>query len=293
MLDSVHRYQALFQRMEQKAILLNDVLWTSYQRMIVPVGPVSYDYAIPSGKSLNDLRRFFKECILIRAGSGFVKTPDTWHCVLCERPVDLSALSENTRSKVRRGLKNCIVRRIDTHAMEAEAWPVYSAAFTRYKNPMSMEKEQRFKREIVMAEGFEDIIHYWGVFEKQTGRLIAYSLNYLYDKAEVNYRTIIFHPDYLRLYPSYALFYEMNKYYLEEQKFSYVNDGFRSLLHETNIQDFLVTKFFFKKQPVGLKIYYRPIAGMCIAATYPARHFFGKLSRPLTALYKLEEINRR
>ena len=31
----------------------------------------------------------------------------------------------------------------------------------------------------------------------------------------------------------------MNRYYLNEQKFKYVNDGAKSMSHDTNIQTFL------------------------------------------------------
>jgi hypothetical protein len=64
---------------------------------IVPIGPVSRNYDIPSGKSLEDLLDSFKDCIIIRAGSGFVAGPDAWFSVLCEKVEDLSALSDNTR----------------------------------------------------------------------------------------------------------------------------------------------------------------------------------------------------
>ncbi|MFH1799980.1 MAG: GNAT family N-acetyltransferase, partial [Candidatus Omnitrophota bacterium] len=291
--DWIRRYSAFLQRAGQKSILIDGVLWTDYQRMIVPVGPVSCDYVMPLGKSRDDLFHFFKKCILIRAGSGFVVVPDAWYCIFNDTHIPIEKMiSKEGRSKVRQGLQNCMVRRIDMNVMEKEAWSVYSAAFKRYRNPESMETENQFKRDIMNTVEFEDIIHHWGVFEKRTGRLIAYAQNYIYEKTEVYYWTIRFDPDFLGLYPSYALFYEMNRYYLNEEKFAYVNDGFRCLLHETNIQDFLIHKMHFKKKPIGLKIHYRPFIGKCMSATYPFRRLLGKLSQPLAALYKLEEINR-
>jgi hypothetical protein len=292
MFNSVHRFQDLFQKLGRRAILLDNVLWATYRKIVVPEGPVSCDYAAASGRHRDALLKHFKECALIRAGSGFVSAPDNWYCVLCDRPVELSALSENTRSKVRRGLKNCAVRRVDATYMAGHAWPVIASAFGRYQNSQRQVSEGEFKRHMTITQEFGDIVHYWGVFENETGRLIAYAQNYLYDNVEVNYSVIKLHIDFLRLYPSYALFYQMNRYYLDEQTFSYVNDGFRGLLHETNIQEFLIRKFSFKKQPVGLKVHYRPLIGGCLSVTYPFRHLLGRLYRPLAALYKLEEINR-
>ena len=36
---------------------------------------------------------------------------------------------------------------------------------------------------------------------------------------------------------------KMNQYYLNEKKLTYVTDGARSLVHQSNIQDFLINKF--------------------------------------------------
>jgi len=292
MLNSVHRFLDLFQKLGRRAILLDNILWVIYQRMIVPEGPVSCDYVAASDRHRDVLLRHFKECALIRAGSGFVSAPDSWYCVLCDRPIELSVLSAKRRWEVKRGLKNCTVRRVDATFMARHAWPVIASALGGYQNSRPEVSEGQFRRTMTITEEFGDIIHYWGVFENETGRLIAYTQNYLYDKVEVNYCVIKFHPDFLPLYPSYALFSEMNRYYLNEQKFTYVNNGFRSLLHQTHIEEFLIKKFSFKKQPVGLKVHYRPFVGKCVSATFPFRHLLGRMNRSLAALYKLEEINR-
>ena len=84
---------------------------------------------------------------------------------------------------------------------------------------------------------FEDIIHYWGVFHDNN--LIAYSENLSFDDIEVAYSTIKFHPNFLKLYPSYALIYKMNEFYLKNKRFRYVNDGWRIIFHQSNIQSFL------------------------------------------------------
>lgn len=292
MSDYIHKYSALFKKIGQPSIILDGVLWTTYQRMIVPVGPVNFDYAKNAEDNRDKLLNVFKDCILIRAGSGFISESDAWYSVICDRFSDLDALSLKSRAQVRRGLRKCRVERIDTRFLAEHGWPVYSAAFRRYKNTRLSDNERQFKAKILQTEGFEDILHYWGVFEKQSDRFIAYAENYLYDKTEVNYWTISFHPDFLRLNLSNALLYEMNKYYLKDEGFSFVNNGFRNLLHKTGIQDYLINKFLYKKQPVGLKIHYRPVVGKCLSMTYPYRNVLGATYAPLRALYKLEEIRR-
>ncbi len=290
--DYVRRYSELFKQKQTKSIILDGILWKVYQKMVVPVGPVSIDYTKSLVECRDHLLRYFKESVLIRAGAGFIEKPTSWYAVVCDQTFDLADFSSSTRSKIRRGLKNCLVSRIDVRFMLEHAWPVFSSAFRRYNNDKLRVSKARFKQNIAITAEFGDIVHYWGVFERRTGKLIAYTKNYIYDKIEVNYWDIKFHPDFLHFYPSYALFYEMNRYYLQESKFRYVNDGFRNLLHDTNIQEYLERKFKFKKQPVGLRIEYQPFVGQCMSLTYPFRYLLGKLYQPLAALYKLEEINR-
>ena len=290
--EYLQRYAELFQRSGQKSIKRDGILWTSYQKMIVPVGVVAGDYRIASEKTREDLLRYFNKCLLIRTGSGFVSSPEDWYAVICSCAPDISRYSAKLRTKLKRGLSTFSVRRVDARFIAEQGWPVYAAAFRRYKNTRLQETEETFKRDIMVTDGFEDIVHYWGSFEKATGRLVAFSKNYIYGKVEAYYWKTLFHPEYLRLHASFVLFYEMKRYYLADEKFAYVNDGFRSLLHETNIQDYLGRYFTCRNQPVGLQIFYRPLVGKCMQATYPYRNVLGKLYRPLDALYKLEEINR-
>ena len=47
-------------------------------------------------------------------------------------------------------------------------------------------------------------------------------------------------PQYLNsTYPYYGLIFEMNRYYLDELKLVYVNDGVKSITGHSNIQTFL------------------------------------------------------
>ena len=111
-----------------------------------------------------------------------------------------------------------------------------------------------------------------------------------------NYSTIKFHPKYLRLYSSYALFYTMNYYYLNEMKFRYVNDGARNLVHKTNIQDFLITKFGFRKAYCKLHIQYNLFLKFLVMLIYPLRFVFyrfnNKFAVKITSLLVQEEIRR-
>jgi len=84
----------------------------------------------------------------------------------------------------------------------------------------------------------------------------------------------------------------MNKTYLDDYKFEYVNDGYRSLMHGTNIQDFLIRKFNFFKAGLSLRITYRPFYGALVKTIYPFRKILSGCDARLDALLELERIRR-
>lgn len=168
-----------------------------------------------------------------------------------------------------------------------QGYPVYLSAFKRYKGVEIPVTEASFKLDTMTKNSFDDIQHYWGVFYRDN--LIAYASNIIFGET-VNYSVIKFDQKYLNLYPSYALIYNMNRYYLAERGFAYVDDGFRSIYHQSNIQEYLINKFGFRKVNVKLNITYKCMIQYLLKITFPFRKTLSKTSLKLKALYALEEI---
>ncbi len=291
MFKNIKVYSEYYNELGIKTIIIDGILFREYQKMIIPVGPVKFNYQIYKEQE-RFLFKFFKNSLLVRLNYDFDKTTNqNWYSVICDMFLNLDTLSSNTRSKVKRGLKNCQIEKINSKFLLNHGYEVYLSAFKRYKDSKPIKKNEYLKNMEVSTK-YENIIDYWGVFEKKTGKLIAYSQNFIYDNIEVNYSTIKFHPDYLFLYPSYSLFFEMNKYYLEEKRFEYVNDGFKSILHETNIQSFLIEKFGFRKAYTNLYIEYKPIISFLIKALFPINNTVGLFNSKLKALFELEKIKK-
>ena len=286
------RYIEFYNRLGIKTKLLDKILWREYQRMVIPVGPIKFDYLIKKDEAQFLLSEFPK-AVMVRFTFNFDVSQNTeWYAVICDKFLELSEIaSANTRSKIRRGLKNCKVELVDADFIARQGYEVYISAFKRYKDVKPI-REKEFIRSVLVSRDFNDIIHYWGVFERNSKRLIAYSQNFIFGEIEVNYSTIKFHPDYLKLYPSYALIYTMNKYYLKEKPYEYVNDGFRSIFHETSFQEYLIKKFNFRKAYTRLEVIYRPWLFAFLSITFPFRKFLGKINAKLKALYEMEEIRR-
>jgi len=212
-----------------------------------------------------------------------------WH-VICDEKLDMSDYSRNTRSKIRRGLKSCDARKITKEILISKGYDSYAAAFSKYNTHLIPKTLNQFQEEI---NSYNNSWDFWGIYHKDY--LIGYSQNKVVDDY-CDYSTIKFHPEYLKLYPSYALFYTMNNYYLNEKCFRYVNDGARSISHKTNIQEYLIDKFRFRKAFCKLKVIYSPRIRVLLILIFPFR-FFIKLMKfspfqKINILIRQEEIRR-
>jgi hypothetical protein len=107
---------------------------------------------------------------------------------------------------------------------------------------------------------------------------------------EVDYTLIKLDPKYLNLYPAYALLYRMNEFYLGEQKFEYVNDGWRSVFHDTGVQEFLIGKFNFEKRPARLRMHFRPPLAALLRLATPLHSLMTRMDRRLGATLELRRI---
>lgn len=291
MLKSIDRFINLYNILGIKFVILKEHIWREYQKMVIPVGPASLDYSITEEEAKYLLSQF-QNALLVRWTDGFNQVSDSkWYAVVLDKFHDLEDLASTNRSEVKRGLKNCVAERVGASFLAANGYDVFISAFMRYKNvPVPKISKEDYRMRMLKLNNFDDIVHFWGVFYKN--HLIAYSENYIYDDIEVSYSTIKFNPDYLRLYPSYALFYTMNRYYLKEQKVEYVNDGFRNILHKTNIQEYLLKKFYFKKRYTNLYVFYKPVLSTYLKITFPLRNYLKKIHPKLEALYIMEEIKK-
>jgi hypothetical protein len=140
---------------------------------------------------------------------------------------------------------------------------------------------------------------YWeffAVWNKENGELTAYSQNLVMDEA-AEYKIIKLHPAYLKDYPSYALVYRMNEHYLSERQLKYVNDGARSIAHQTNIQHFLMEKFGFRKAYCRMNLGYRNSVRLIVRLFMPFRALVKRVDLPLfrklSILLKQEKLYRQ
>jgi GNAT acetyltransferase-like protein len=285
------RFMELFERRGEAATVVRGAIFKPYSGMVVPFGPADADYSLSDDEASRALRSLGGTVLRTTTGFRPAAAVDDWYAVICRSfsPVD-SVSSSNTRSKLRRALRNCEVRRISADEVATAGYEVYRRAFERYTGPDSPVARDRFEPHHVVTGDFDDIVEHWGVY--CDGELAGYASNYVFGNTEAAYSTLKFHPDHLRKYSSYALFHRMNEHYLGEGRVSYVNDGFRSILHGTELQPFLEHNFAFEKAYVGIDAFYRQPYRAILRATFPFRGLIGRVDDRARAMYELERVVR-
>ena len=198
--------------------------WKTYNRAIVPDFPPHLEVK----DSINDIR-----VRLESSGMFFARWTSKFDCpietefwyVINDKKLELNDYSRNTRSKIRRGLKRCKVLLVDKNEIKEYGFESYSKAFLRYRTHLLPKNINDFRKEI---DSLDEGWHFWAIYNSKD-KMIGYSQNRVFDDY-CDYSTIKFHPEYLNLYPSFALFYTMNHYYLNDNNFKVSGFNFNKSL---------------------------------------------------------------
>lgn len=193
--------------------------------------------------------------------------PTNFWAVINDTHREISELPSKVRNQVRRCLKDCEIKIISKEELVTfNGYEVFKSSFKRYRDvTVKIPSRNEWEKSIYNKKKFE----FWGVFQKASGILIAYSMISHIGNI-VNYNTLKAIPELMnKHYPYFGLLYEMNRKYLLEDKAEYVFDGFRSITEHSNIQPFLEKNFLFRKAYCKVKIYYKPWLGFIISLLYP------------------------
>jgi hypothetical protein len=262
------------------------IYWRLYKGALVPA-PVTPCFVKLSYDESKELLRK-SGAYLLRYSSDPCEQNTQWWYIVCDS-YDLKNLTSKMRNQIKRGNKLCTIKQIDVEWLANHGYECYFSAFSRYKNarPVSMKE---FRNNILAtAEGpFE----YWGVFVDS--RLVGYC-QCIIECDQVATNVIKFDPAFLKYYSSYAFIDAICNHYVVDRNIS-ISNGTRSILHDTNMQDFLL-KFGFKKQFCRLNVMYRPSLKFAIQILFQMRKFLDLLPdhglmHKLKALLYQEELRR-
>ena len=263
--------------------------WRKYQGSLIPLSP-PHQLVSESNLEIADLVKSNNSHFARWTTKFDCKEKTNFWYIICDSQFDLSDYSKNTRNQIRKGLIGCRVCIVAKEIIIEQGFEIYQAAFLKYNTHSKSKNKAEFQDELL---SFGSEWEFWGIYNED--KIIGYCQNKITGKY-CDYSTIKIHPDYFKLYPSYALFYTMNQYYLNEKKFTYVNDGARSISHNTNIQSFLIKKFKFRKAYCHVHIIYSPLLGCFVKLLFPFRRLLRVIKlnffRKVSAILKQEEFIR-
>jgi hypothetical protein len=201
-------------------------------------------FPLPPPHTLGILDRKSIQKAMDEAGAHIAIWNDTWDTSegpwwwVCadRRDYDISQFTKGIRYNIRSGFKKCIIRKINIQEFETQGYSVYEDAHIRYGTQARLKTREQFIAEIRRMAQFSGR-ETWGAFYNE--ELVSFVSCIIIDKI-VLLSWGKAKPKYFSLCMNNALYYEVTRHYLIDREFSYVTDGFRSINHDSNMQNFLI-----------------------------------------------------
>ena len=277
-----------------RTIEYKNIVWKKYHGALIPNTAPNVEISLTKEES-KELLKKTNAYFLRYTNNWDTKNKSEFWFVIKDGNEDIDFYKSKIRNQIKKGLKNCIVKKVLPEEIAIKGYEVYKKAFDNYNTTLTLASQNKFYEDILKNKHYDYFAVYSRLENGNEDKMIAYSSNLIEDNS-CNYKTIKFDPDYLSLYPSYALIYEMNLYYLNQLSLDFVNDGARSISHDTNIQDYLIHKFNFRKAFCKLNIYYRKDIYLFVKIIFPFRNIIKKINSKITnkvsVLLVQEEIRR-
>ena len=230
---------------------INNFSWRSLHHGIIPLTLPHISPKITKKQAYRILKD--KGAYFLRWDRNFDKSDcrDWWH-IIKDIPEELASYERKTRSLIRKGERLNTVKPCEASYILEYGYSVYRTASLGYDTFDKCLSEEEFRVEI---SNLPTETEFWGVFEKKNGQLVGFSENLVMDDA-CFYSTMWLIPKARKTVASFILFHTMNKHYLNDRKLKYVTAGSRNISHKTNIQEFLQTRFMFRKAYSELNVIY-------------------------------------
>ena len=161
---------------------------------------------------------------------------------------------------------------------------MFNEAIVRYKNyKIPFDKDSFLKQCYITGQE-----EYWAGFDKKTGRMIGYTIFDVYSDW-VNFRFSKYSACYLKLRVSDAINATVLDYYLNTLQKKYISDGERSILHKTNVQEYLIDHFGYRRAYCKLHIRYRRMIKVLVKALMPVRRVL-QLGDGMTVIHQINSL---
>lgn len=271
--------------------------WKYYNHAAIPtVAP----HEMPDLSPVNDCSIWNiegRKPLLVRYTTDWDCKQDTdWWYLIRETPFDIEKLSKNSRKHIRAAFRKVKVEKVDPKEYVDALYECYHQAYLGYKLADNEESYESFKRRCEKSSFLG--IEFWAAFALDSGKLVGYMMLGRHEDW-VEIYTSKFHPGYLNLCVSDALYAFVLDYYLNGQHKKYVASGTRSINHVTNTQEYKEHHFGYRKCFCRLHVIYRPRYKLIFKILFLFRGLISILGGRFTlihriaAVLKMEEIARK
>jgi hypothetical protein len=279
-------YVTWLQDTKQTVFEVAGTRWRAYQKGLIPASLKPEPIRLSAAQERELLHK--SGALFLRYFTRTFETPTPFWYTACNE-YNPNNMGRKTRTQVERAYKVCRVERMSPLWLSANAYCCYVAAFAKYRNAQP-DPRSKFEAECRGAAGGP--FDFWGVF---VGDQLAGYIKYFVGADYIAGLEMKLDPQYLSLNPSSALQDTvLTTYVLNQHKTVYV--GFRSLLHDTNIHDFLL-RFGYRRVYCDFKLVYRRSVRMFVNFLYSFREVANHMpdsswSNKIHSLLRQENIRR-
>ena len=271
--------------------------WRYYNHAAVPS---TEPHVIPDTQPIEDgsIWKMDGSPLLARWTTDFDCGYETnWWYVIKDNAFDISLLKAKRRYEINKGNKNFLVKEITPHEWAEEIYNVAVAAYKTY--PKSYRPNVDHERFVASVSEWS-FYKVYGAFSLLDESLCGYACLTKPCKtgSYINFTVMKAIPELEKLGLNAAIVY---KILTDHNDFlnagGYINDGARSIYHETAFQDYLEKYFGFRKAYCRLNILYKRNIKFIINILYPFRRVLRCLKGiavvgKVEAMLRMEEINR-
>jgi hypothetical protein len=182
----------------------------------------------------------------------------------------MEKLLSRTRNKIRHAQNSFEYRLVDLSVIKQKGYAILADAYSAYSVSDRTINESKFEHYLNECNQYS--FDYWGIFDQSSLELIGFCLVKCWSNCcEYDLSGILTQYKHNASYPYYGLYYTLNQHYLQEKGYQYVSDGSRSITEHSQIHDFLIQNFNFRKAYCQLEVHYCWWMKVAITMLYPFR----------------------
>ena len=208
--------------------------------------------------------------LFVRNTFGFDGEENGFWYVVKDKFEGIESLKPRTRTKIRAAQKAFDYQIIDIDIIKKKGYLIIAETHADYKVVDRKMNETTFSN--YLSDCQKRKFDFWGIFDKNNHELVGFCAVRIWENSceydQTGLLTIYKHGSD---YPYYGLYHAMNQHYLQERQFQYVSDGSRTITEHSQIHDFLIQHFNFRKAYCQLEIHYQWWMKIAVNLLYPFR----------------------